>query len=278
MILGEGSAVIPSPIYGVWHLGPVPVRAYAICIIIGILVAVWLTERRWAQRGGKPRLVLDIACWAVPFGIVGGRLYHVVTSWQPYFGRDGHPINVYCYVSPMTGEHSQQIGWMALGPRADEARSSASAFLGNASRAVIDLAEFRNGYFPHQGADIKDWFEALRTRTSPDVILSHWRHDAHQDHREISRLTWNTFRDHTILEYEIAKWDGDAGQPNVYLPASRTVMERKTRLLQQHFGSQRAKDWFDNEVFMGLARLRGMECRAPEGFAEAFHARKLMME
>ncbi|HTG05765.1 MAG TPA: PIG-L deacetylase family protein [Bradyrhizobium sp.] len=166
----------------------------------------------------------------------------------------------------------------ALGPRADEARSSASAFLGNASRAVIDLAEFRNGYFPHQGADIKDWFEALRTRTSPDVILSHWRHDAHQDHREVSRLTWNTFRDHTILEYEIAKWDGDAGQPNVYLPASRTVMERKTRLLQQHFGSQRAKDWFDNEVFMGLARLRGMECRAPEGFAEAFHARKLMME
>lgn len=166
----------------------------------------------------------------------------------------------------------------AVGPRADEARSSASAFLSNASRAVIDLAEFQNGYFPHQGADIKDWFEALRTRTSPDVILSHWRHDAHQDHREVSRLTWNTFRDHTILEYEIAKWDGDAGQPNVYLPASRTVMERKTRLLRQHFGSQRAKDWFDNEVFMGLARLRGMECRAPEGFAEAFHARKLMME
>ena len=166
----------------------------------------------------------------------------------------------------------------AVGPRADEARSSASAFLDNASRAVIDLAEFRNGYYPHQGADIKDWFEALRTRTSPDVILSHWRHDAHQDHREVSRLTWNTFRDHTILEYEIPKWDGDAGQPNVYLPASRTVMERKTRLLRQHFGSQRAKDWFDNEVFMGLARLRGMECRAPEGFAEAFHARKLIME
>ena len=166
----------------------------------------------------------------------------------------------------------------AMGPRADEARASAQAFLGNSVNAVIDLAAFKDGFFPHQGAEIKVWFEALKKRTAPDVILSHWRHDAHQDHREVSQLTWNTFRDHTILEYEIPKWDGDAGQPNVYLPASRAVMERKTGLLQQHFGSQRAKDWFDKEVFMGLARLRGMECRAPEGFAEAFHSRKLMMQ
>jgi LmbE family N-acetylglucosaminyl deacetylase len=166
----------------------------------------------------------------------------------------------------------------AMGPRADEARASAQAFLGNSVNAVIELAAFKDGFFPHQGAEIKVWFEALKKRTAPDVILSHWRHDAHQDHREVSQLTWNTFRDHTILEYEIPKWDGDAGQPNVYLPASRTVMERKTGLLQQHFGSQRAKDWFDKEVFMGLARLRGMECRAPEGFAEAFHSRKLMMQ
>jgi len=173
------------------------------------------------------------------------------------------------------------VHWAVLaarGPRADEARASAQAFLGNTVSAVIELATFKDGFFPHQGAEIKDWFEALKKRITPDVILSHWRHDAHQDHREVSQLTWNTFRDHTILEYEIPKWDGDAGQPNVYLPASRTVMERKTSLLQQHFGSQRAKDWFDKEVFMGLARLRGMECRAPEGFAEAFHARKLTMQ
>ena len=111
----------------------------------------------------------------------------------------------------------------AIGPRADEARASAQQFLGNAARAVIDLAAFRDGFFPHQGADIKFWFEALRKRTSPDVILSHWRHDAHQDHREVSELTWNTFRDHAILEYEIPKWDGDSGRPNVYLPASKAA-------------------------------------------------------
>jgi LmbE family N-acetylglucosaminyl deacetylase len=166
----------------------------------------------------------------------------------------------------------------AIGPRAEEAHASAQQFLMNAASAVIDLAEFKTGFFPYQGADIKNWFEALRTRTSPDVILCHWRHDAHQDHREVSKLTWNTFRDHAILEYEIPKWDGDAGQPNVYLPASKALMERKTRLLHQHFGTQREKDWFDDETFMSLARLRGMECRAPDGFAEAFHARKLTVQ
>ncbi|OLE28467.1 MAG: prolipoprotein diacylglyceryl transferase [Catenulispora sp. 13_1_20CM_3_70_7] len=86
-------AVIPSPTRGVWHVGPIPVRAYALCILTGILVAVWLTERRWTQRGGRPGAVTDIAMWAVPFGLVGGRLYHVATSWQPYFGHDGDPIS-----------------------------------------------------------------------------------------------------------------------------------------------------------------------------------------
>jgi LmbE family N-acetylglucosaminyl deacetylase len=166
----------------------------------------------------------------------------------------------------------------AIGSRADEARASAEQFLANADKAVIDLAEFKNGFFPYQGDDIKSWFEALRGRVSPDVVLSHWRHDAHQDHREVSRLTWNTFRDHAILEYEIPKWDGDTGQPNIYLPASRALIERKIKLLHDHFGSQRSKDWFDGETFRGLARLRGMECRAPDGFAEAFHARKLTLQ
>ena len=173
------------------------------------------------------------------------------------------------------------VHWSVLsaqGPRADEAHASATAFLARAARAVIDLAKFRDGFFPHQGREIKDWFETLKTRTSPDVVLCHWRDDAHQDHRQVSELTWNTFRDHVILEYEIPKWDGDTGRPNVYIPASRAVMDRKTKLLSDHFGSQRSKDWFDSEIFMGLARLRGMECRAADGFAEAFHARKLTMQ
>jgi LmbE family N-acetylglucosaminyl deacetylase len=116
--------------------------------------------------------------------------------------------------------------------------------------------------------------ESLKARTRPDVILTHQRDDAHQDHREVCRLTWNTFRDHLILEYEIPKWDGDLGQPNLYVPIGPAIMERKAELLLAHFGSQRSKDWFDAETFRGLARLRGMECRAPGGYAEAFFLRK----
>ena len=105
-------------------------------------------------------------------------------------------------------------------------------------------------------------------------MLTHQRSDAHQDHREVCKVTWNLFRDHLILEYEIPKWDGDLGRPNVYVPLTATVLERKIELLHAHFGSQRSKAWFDEETFRGLARLRGMECRAPERYAEAFVARK----
>jgi LmbE family N-acetylglucosaminyl deacetylase len=108
-------------------------------------------------------------------------------------------------------------------------------------------------------------------------VLTHRGDDAHQDHREVSRLTWNTFRDATILEYEIPKWDGDLGQPNLYVPLSEQMLQRKIALLTEHFASQRSKDWFDRETFAGLARLRGMECRAPERFAEAFVARKIAL-
>jgi LmbE family N-acetylglucosaminyl deacetylase len=173
------------------------------------------------------------------------------------------------------------VHWAVLsahGLRANEARASANAFLDGAAQSVIELAEFKDGFFPYQGAEIKGWFEALKRRVSPDVVLCHARHDAHQDHREVSMLTWNTFRDHLILEYEIPKWDGDLGQPNVFFPASKALMERKAKLLNEYFGTQRSKDWFDAQTFMGLARLRGAECRAPDGFAEAFHVRKIAMQ
>src|SRR5262245_42727908 len=166
----------------------------------------------------------------------------------------------------------------ATGQRREEAHASATAFLAGATRAAIDLAGFKDGYFPYQGAEIKAWFEALKSRVVPQVILSHWRGDAHQDHREVSRLTWNTFHDHIILEYEIPKWDGDLHRPNVYVPVTKASMARKVELLLAHFRSQRSKDWFDAETFMSLAHLRGMECRAPEGLAEAFHVRKLAMQ
>jgi LmbE family N-acetylglucosaminyl deacetylase len=163
------------------------------------------------------------------------------------------------------------------GTREDEARQSASEFLTGAVKAQVEVLPFKDGYFPNQGADIKLWFEGLKERVRPDVILTHRHDDAHQDHREVCRHTWNTFRDHLVLEYEIPKWDGDLGQPNLYVPANAAVIERKIELLIRHFGTQRSKHWFDAETFRGLARLRGMECRAPERYAEGFFARKLIL-
>jgi LmbE family N-acetylglucosaminyl deacetylase len=165
----------------------------------------------------------------------------------------------------------------ATGARAEEASRSAEAFLYGASSVQLTLAEFRDGFFPYQGDEIKPFFESIKRRTDPDIILTHRSDDAHQDHREVNRLTWNTFRDHLILEYEIPKWDGDMGRPNAYVPLSSASIERKTDLLMAHFGTQRSKDWFDDETFRGLARLRGMECRAPERYAEAFVMRKAII-
>jgi LmbE family N-acetylglucosaminyl deacetylase len=164
-----------------------------------------------------------------------------------------------------------------VGEREREARSSAAEFLSEAASAKVEVMSFRDGFFPEQGEPIKSWFEALKTRFDPDLILTHRRDDAHQDHRLVSRLTWNTFRDHCILEYEVPKWDGDIGQPNLYVPVSAAALQRKIDLLMFHFGSQRSKQWFDEETFRGLARLRGMECRAPERYAEAFFGRKLSL-
>jgi LmbE family N-acetylglucosaminyl deacetylase len=172
------------------------------------------------------------------------------------------------------------VHWCVLSGEADrekEARTSAADFLSGAAQTLIEVMPFRDGFFPEQGEAIKSWFEALKLRTIPDLILTHCRDDAHQDHRQVNRLTWNTFRDHVILEYEIPKWDGDLGQPNLYVPVAADVLQRKIDLLMKHFGSQRSKQWFDDATFRGLARLRGMESRAPELFAEAFFVRKISL-
>src|SRR5271170_7430499 len=172
------------------------------------------------------------------------------------------------------------VHWCVLsgvGEREDEARASACDFLAAAERSQIEVMSFRDGFFPEQGDAIKSWFMALNERVRPDLILTHRKGDAHQDHRHVCRLTWNTFRDHCILEYEIPKWDGDMGKPNLYVPISADALKKKIDLLITHFGSQRSKQWFDAETFLGLARLRGMECRASERFAEAFFAHKVTL-
>ena len=161
--------------------------------------------------------------------------------------------------------------------REAEARGSAAAFLQGVVDKRIDVGGFRDGYFPFQGAEIKDYFEAIKAEFEPTLILTHCSADAHQDHRLIAQLTHNTFRDHLILEYEIPKYDGDLGNPMLFVPLAMDQIRRKIEGLNQHFLSQAGRSWFRNETFLAMARLRGIGCHAPEGVAEAFYTRKLVL-
>ncbi len=168
------------------------------------------------------------------------------------------------------------IVFSGTGPRAAEARSSAAAFLENVSEKRIEVLGFRDGYFPFQGADIKDYFEAVKGDFDPSAVLTHWRGDAHQDHRLLAELTNNTFRDHLVLEYEIPKYDGDLGNPGFFVPLTQAQFRRKVETIGRHFTSQRGRNWFSEETFLAMARLRGIGCNAPEGLAEAFYAGKVV--
>jgi LmbE family N-acetylglucosaminyl deacetylase len=158
--------------------------------------------------------------------------------------------------------------------RAGEATVSADAFLTGANEREIILKRYRDGFFPYVGANIKDDFESLKRNFVPDLIFTHWREDRHQDHRLVSDLTWNTFRDHLVLEYEIPKYDGDLGQPNFFVPLEAAITDRKIELLLNSFESQRSKQWFDEETFKAILRIRGIEANSPTRLAEAFHCRK----
>jgi LmbE family N-acetylglucosaminyl deacetylase len=169
------------------------------------------------------------------------------------------------------------IVFSGVGSRGAEARNSAAAFLEDISEKQIEVLEFRDGYFPFQGADIKDFFEAVKRDFDPSLVLTHWQGDAHQDHRLVAELTHNTFRDHLVLEYEIPKYDGDLGNPALFVPLTQAQVRRKIEIISQHFPSQRGRRWFSDETFLALARLRGIGCNAPEGLAEAFHVRKIVV-
>ena len=198
-------------------------------------------------------------------------------------GAHADDIEIGCGGTVLTlleGRPAVDVWWCVLSgseERAREARQSAGHLLGGAARQTIEVGSFRDGFFPAEFAAIKEWFEALAARVSPDLILTHYRNDRHQDHRVVSDLTWNTFRNHAILEYEVPKYDGDLGQPNLFQPLTSKLAAQKLAILATAFSSQRAKDWCDEETFRGLMRLRGIECRAPERYAEAFFARKLVL-
>lgn len=161
--------------------------------------------------------------------------------------------------------------------RERETRRSASFFLKGAAKQNVVVHDFRNGYFPSLIGEIKDQFEGLKKEISPDLIFTHARHDLHQDHRVLNELTWNTWRNHVILEFEIPKYDGDLGTPNFYIPFDRKIGSRKVQYLMDCFRTQRDKHWFTPDTFQGLMRIRGLEANSPGGLAEGFYARKFVL-
>ena len=167
------------------------------------------------------------------------------------------------------------VVFSANGVRAQEAQRAATLFAGAALKGPL-LKDFRDGFMPFLGGEVKAVFEELK-KVSPDLIFTHNRDDAHQDHRLLAELTWNTFRDHLILEYEIPKYDGDLGRPGVFVPLDSELCERKVQYLMDTFASQRSKRWFQSDTFFSILRLRGIECNAPSGYAEGFYTRKLVL-
>ena len=167
------------------------------------------------------------------------------------------------------------VVFSASGIRIGEAQNSAEAFLSKNKNHQIKLKNFRDGYFPFNGAEIKDYFEQLKKEVSPpDLVLTHYHEDLHQDHRLISSLTWNTFRDHLILEYEIPKYDGDMGNPNFFVQLDETTAHQKSAFILEHFKSQSGRQWFSEDTFLALLRLRGIAANAPSRYAEGFYLRK----
>ena len=161
--------------------------------------------------------------------------------------------------------------------RRQEAKRAAGLFTGKAALRGPVLKSFPDGFLPFVASEVKQFFEELKKTVSPDLIFTHYGKDAHQDHRLVAELTWNTFRDHMILEYEIPKYDGDLGRPGVFVPLAENIYEKKVQYIMEAFQSQQKKRWFEKNTFLSLMRLRGMECNSPSGYAEAFYCRKIVL-
>jgi LmbE family N-acetylglucosaminyl deacetylase len=172
-----------------------------------------------------------------------------------------------------------KVHWIVLSSnnvRQQEAAKSAALFLEKASTKNIVVQHFKDGYFPYQGAEIKDYFEELKKDVSPDLVFTHHRKDRHQDHRLVCELTWNTFRNHLILEYEIPKYEGDLGTPNFYIQVPDRLAQQKTNVLLNCFETQKSRAWFTKDTFLSLMRIRGVEANASENYAEAFYCEKIL--
>jgi LmbE family N-acetylglucosaminyl deacetylase len=180
-------------------------------------------------------------------------------------------------LSERPGSSVHWIVFSATPERETEARASAADFLAQAGERRVVVKSFKESYFPYVATSIKDFFEELKQSVQPDLVFCHRRLDMHQDHRLIAELAWNTFRNHSVLEFEIPKYEGDLGHPNLFVPLSRSVADLKVELILRHFASQANRAWFRPDTFHGLMSVRAVECNASEGRAEAFYAPKLIV-
>lgn len=172
------------------------------------------------------------------------------------------------------------VDWIVLAAndeRASEARASAQTFLADAKQKNIVVRSFRDSFFPYTGAEVKEYFEQIKKELDPDIIFTHYRYDLHQDHRLVCELTWNTFRHHLILEYEVIKYDGDLGSPNFFIPLDQKTCRRKIDIIFRYFKTQGSRSWFTEDVFFSMMRIRGVECNALYRYAEAFYCRKVIV-
>ncbi len=197
-----------------------------------------------------------------------------------FLGAHSDDIEIGCggAILRLSESHKLNCRWIVFSSsvtRKKEALASSNIFLKSVKSKKVDVQNFKNGYFPYIGADIKDYFELVKKEFTPDIIFTHYRNDLHQDHRLISELTWNTFRDHFILEYEIPKYDGDLGSPNFFVLLDKSICNRKIDYILKSFITQDEKHWFTRETFLSMLRLRGIESRAPGKYAEAFYSRKI---
>jgi LmbE family N-acetylglucosaminyl deacetylase len=212
--------------------------------------------------------------WQVPLGSVRRILCLGAHSDDIEIGAGGTLLKLAAGVPDLA---IQWVVFSAPGSRAEEARRSADEFLAGVARKQVIVGSFRESYFPSEWVAIKDWFEEVKAKFDPDIVFTHYRDDRHQDHRVLSDLAWNTFRNHLILEYEILKYDGDLGRPNVFVPLSDQLCSSKVELLLKHFQTQSTKHWFTRDTFDAMHRIRGIECASSTGRAEAFYSRKLVL-
>lgn len=208
------------------------------------------------QRGLQRVLCLGAHCDDIEIGC-GGTILRLIEE---------QPDLEFCWVIFGSDEERQREG-----------AASADLFLKGALRRRVVFQSFRDGFFPYVGGEIKEIFLKLEKEFLPDLVFSHYGRDLHQDHRLISELTWNSFRDHVVLEYEIPKYDGDLGSPNLFVPLDPAICSRKVQYLLDTFKSQKGKHWFTEDAFLSLLRIRGIEARSSSRYAEAFYCRKLQL-